>query len=100
MQSLKFMPDEIKDIIEPKINEFFEIHDKNIKEEIKALDNEVEKVIRTNIDPLKFANDYLIKYKGYSINSELNKEIRKYLRTKVTGILTKINDSLNENKVD
>lgn len=28
--SLKFMPDEIKDEFEPKINEFFEIHDKTL----------------------------------------------------------------------
>jgi hypothetical protein len=29
------MPDEIKDTIEPKINEFFEIHNNHLKEALK-----------------------------------------------------------------
>jgi hypothetical protein len=64
------------------------------------LDHEIERVIRTNIDPLKLSSDYLIKYRGNSINIELNKEIRKYLKSKVVIIVTKINDSLIESKVD
>jgi hypothetical protein len=94
------MPDEVKDSIEPKINEFFEIHDKKLKEELKNLDIDVERILYTNIDPLKLSAEYLIKYKGNSINSDLNKEIRKYLNNKVKAIVTKINDSLNESKVD
>ena len=94
------MPDEVKDIIEPKINEFFEIHDKKLKEELRQLDMDIERIIYTNIDPIKLSTEFLIKYKGNSINSELNKEIRKYLQNKVKAIVTKINDNLNENKVD
>ena len=40
------MPDEIKDLFESKINEFFETHDKVLKEELKGQDLEVEKVLR------------------------------------------------------
>ncbi len=94
------MPDEIKDTIEPKINEFFEIHNNHLKEALKQLDIDVERIIYTNIDPLKLSTDYLIKYKGNPINNDLNKEIRKYLQNKVKVIVSKINDSLNESKIE
>lgn len=87
-------------MIEPKINEFFEIHDQHLKEELRALDLEVERIIRTNIDPIKFSTDYLRKYKGNPMDTEVNKEVRKYLIVKVTAVVTKINDSLNESKID
>lgn len=91
------MPHEVKDCIEPKIDELLEIQEKKLEEELRKLDMDVERVLNTNIDPLELSTNYLIKYKGNSINSELNKEIRKYLKNKVKAIVTKINDILNQN---
>jgi hypothetical protein len=66
------MPSDIKESVAPKINEFFEIYDKKLQEELKKIDHDVELALRTNIDPIKFSNDYLIKYRGNQINTNLS----------------------------